>query len=92
MQRLLAAVRAAFDDRNEAVAFERQDVSSERGSIHDELSGQGIDGHRAVAFEPGQDRILGRAQAGGRQALVIELGDVSGCLTEGQAAALGEGR
>ena len=67
-----------------------QDVAAERRAVHDEVGGEGVDGHGAVAPEARQDRVLGRAQAGGRQAVVVELGDVSGGLTEGQAAALGE--
>src|ERR1700682_2876078 len=91
MQLLLAPVGSTGDDRDEAVALEGEDVAAEGRAIHDQVSREGVDSQGAMALEAAQDRDLGGAQSGGRQAVVVELAHVAGGLAERQAAALSKG-
>ena len=82
-QFLAAAVGASFHHGDEAITLQRQDVASERCSIHHEVGSKSVDAHRPQAFQLCQDGELGRAQPARCQVLVVELGDVSGRLADG---------
>src|SRR5262249_37718541 len=86
-QYLAPSVAAARHDVDQSFALERQDIAAERGSIHDQGFGQGIDRHRSREPQPYQDRKLGGAQPARRQKLVVELRNVPTRLAQRQAIA-----
>src|ERR1700677_1878654 len=91
-QLLAATVRAARLDADQSVAFERQDVSAERGPVHHHLLRQRIDRHRPVPPQAGQNGKLGRAQPNRGQMPVVKLRDVPRRLADGETGALFERR
>ena len=89
MQFLGAPVGGGRRDPDQPVALERQDVAAERGAVHHHLRGERVDGQRTLPLELRQNRELVRAQAGGREELIIRLGDVARRRAHGVAVAFG---
>ena len=87
VQLLAAAIQRPVLDADEAVTLQRQHGTSQRRTIHDQLARERVDRQRSQPFQLRQDRKLRRAQPGRRQALVVELGDVTGGLAQRQAIA-----
>src|SRR5213592_2318317 len=88
MQFLAAAIQASVLYADEAVTLQWKHGPSQCRAIHYELACERVDRKRSQPFQLRQDRKLRRAQAGGSQALVVELGDVAGRLAQRQTIAL----
>src|ERR1700730_12351257 len=88
-QDLAAPIGRVRLDRDQLVAFEGPDIAPERCTIDDQLGGERVDRHRAVALEPREDPVLGRTQPRGRQIPIVELGDVARGLPHREAVAIG---
>lgn len=82
-QRLAAAPRQAYlarpavvarRDRDQALFLERAQVAGQRGAVHDHGAGEIGDRHGVASVEHGEQRELRRAQAGGLERGVVELG------------------
>src|SRR5215468_4881260 len=84
-----APVRRIRFDYDQAVAFERAHVATQRRAIHDQLGRERIYRHRALPLEFGENSVLRGSQARcGHEILIVELRDIAGRLADSEAVAL----